>query len=83
MTVTEQSLLAAIRDLEAAARAMPTANPKPSLLPLFARIEALERQLPQGTDPRLLHVLQSKSYEKARLLLEGNGGDAPSGSCGR
>ena len=51
---------------------MPTANPKPKLLPLFQRIEELAEQLPRSTAPDLLHYMQKKSYEKARLWLEGS-----------
>src|SRR2546425_78472 len=50
---------------------MPTVNRKPDLLPLFARIDELTVQLPKDTDPALLHYLHRKSYEKARLWLEG------------
>ena len=52
-------------------KSIPTANPKPNLLPLFARIDELMRLLPAETDAALLHYLQRKSYEKARLWLEG------------
>lgn len=47
---------------------MPPANPKPDLLQFFARIDELARQLPSDADPALLHYLQKKSYEKARLI---------------
>ena len=69
--VLEQNLLAALLELDAAVRLLPTANPKPKLLPLFARIDELAAQLPAGTDPTLLHYLHKKSYEKARLYLQG------------
>jgi hypothetical protein len=55
---------------------------KPNLLLLFARIDELTKQLPRGTDPTLLHYLDRKSYEKARLLLEGHGKENAKGSCG-
>jgi hypothetical protein len=70
MTETELALLTTLRELEAAARAMLTAHPKPSLLPLFSRIEALAGQLPAGADPDLLHCLQRKSYRRALDVLE-------------
>ena len=60
---------------------MPSANPKPDLLPLFARLEELTRQLPPNTDPNLLHYLHKKSYEKARLWLEGRGANNARGNC--
>jgi len=67
----EARLLVALKELEAAVNSMKTANPKPALLPLFARIDELSAQLPPGTDPTLLHYLHKKSYEKASLFLQG------------
>ena len=81
MNEIEESILSALLELDAMVKAMPTAKPKPNLLPLFARIDELAKQLPRGTDPELSHFLQRKSYEKARARLEGL--DATRGSCGR
>lgn len=81
MTVVEQSILQALYDLENAVRQMPTANPKPNLLPLFTRLDELTRQLPRDTDPSLLHYLHKKSYEKARLFLEGREAENQKGNC--
>ena len=67
----EQQLLDAFTELANAIKAMPLANPKPSLLPQFARINELAKQLPPAADPELRHFLQRKSYEKARRLLQG------------
>jgi hypothetical protein len=72
MTRLEEELLRALRECEEAARLMPVADPKPNLLPLFERIEELTRQLPEDSDPNLLHYLRRKSYEKARVWLEDN-----------
>jgi len=36
----------------------------------------------RGTDPQLLHYLQKKSYEKARLFLQGRDAENVQGSCG-
>lgn len=80
MNEIEEQILAALKELDAAVKAMPTANPKPNLVPLFTRIDELAQQLPRGTDPELLHFLQRKSYEKARSRLEGLG--VVRGSCG-
>ena len=71
MTGTERIILEALLELERAVASMPTANPKPNLLPMFTRIDELTRQLPRESDPSLLHYLHKKSYEKARLLLQG------------
>jgi len=81
VTATEQSLLQALIELEQTAQSMPTARPRPDLLPFFARIDELTRQLPKDTDPALLHYLQRKSYEKARRWLEGREAENHSGNC--
>ena len=78
----EHSLLAALDELDAAVKAMPAANPKPDLRPLFARIDELAGQLPPGTDPALRHYLQKRSYEKARLFLQGRDAENRAGNCG-
>ena len=82
MTETEQTILQALLELEAAVKRMATSHPKPNLLPLFARIEELTTQLPKSTDPNLLHYLHKKSYEKARLFLEGRDAENVQGNCG-
>ena len=71
MTQTEQDILQALLDMEDAVRRLPTANPKPDLVAMFARIDALAAQLPVGADGELKHFLQRKSYEKARQHLQG------------
>ena len=81
MTQTEQEILAALVELEDTVRRMPTANPKPSLLPLFTRLDELTRQLPPGTSPDLLHYLHKKSYEKARFFLQGRDAENQAGNC--
>jgi hypothetical protein len=82
MSETEDAILKALADLDSAVKSMGTANPKPNLLPIFERIDGLSRQLPRGTDPQLLHYLQKKSYEKARLFLLGRDAENVQGSCG-
>ena len=79
MNETEQAVLAALLELEEKVAQMRTANPKPNLLPVFERLDTLARQLPPGTDPELLHFLHRKSYEKARMLLQGM--ETKKGSC--
>ena len=81
MTDTENGLLRALLDLEAAVQAMRTANPRPDLVPLFVRIDELARQLPPETDPTLRHYLHKKSYEKARLFLQGREAENQAGNC--
>jgi len=60
---------------------MMTTNPKPNLSPLFNRIDGLTDRLPKDSDPTLLHYLHRKSYEKARLWLEGRETENQAGSC--
>lgn len=81
MTTLEQNILDTLLELENTVRLMPTAKPKPSLQPLFARLDALTNELPKGTDPNLLHYLHKKSYEKARLALQGRGAENRRGKC--
>lgn len=81
MSDTEQAILESLIELDKTVKAMPAANPKPSLLPLFTRLDELTRQLPKDTPPELLHYLHKKSYEKARLWLEGRDAENARGSC--
>jgi len=80
-TSLDKKLLEALIRLDEAAKAMPSADLKPDLLPLFARIDDLGKQLPRDTDPALLHYLHKKSYEKARLYLEGRDAENQAGNC--
>jgi hypothetical protein len=82
MTETEQAILKSLIDLDSAAQSMAKANPKPDLIPLFLRIDELARALPCDADPTLLHYLQKKSYQKARLFLEGRDAENQAGNCG-
>ena len=82
MTEMEKAILRVLVELDLQVKSMPTANPKPNLLPLFSRLDQLARQLPPDTSPDLLHYLQKKSYGKARLFLEGRGGENAAGNCG-
>jgi hypothetical protein len=79
---TSPTLLDALVELDKAVESMPTANPKPNLLPLFARIDELTKQLPRDADPTLLHYLHKKSYEKARLFLQDRDAENEAGNCG-
>ncbi|HWC61882.1 MAG TPA: hypothetical protein VHC44_19500 [Verrucomicrobiae bacterium] len=81
MSDTERAILEALVELDAAVKSMPTANPRPNLLPMFARLDELTRQLPKNASPDLLHYLHKKSYEKARLWLEGRDAENPRGNC--
>jgi hypothetical protein len=82
MTGVEQTIWQTLVELDGQVKSMATANPKPSLLPLFARLDELTRELPPGTAPELLHYLHKKSYEKARLYIEGRDAENMAGPCG-
>jgi len=82
MTETEKQLLQILIELERQVKSMASAKPRPNLVPLFSRIDELTRQLPRDTSPTLLHYLHKKSYEKARLFLEGRDEENTAGNCG-
>ena len=82
MTETETNILETLLELENAARQMATANRKPNLAPLLKRIDALTAQLPTNSDAELRHFLQRRSYEKARLHLQGRSAENARGNCG-
>lgn len=77
----EKELLVVLAQLADAVQAMPTASPKPNLLPVFARLDELTARLPRHTDPTLLHYMHKKSYEKARLFLQGRDAENQVGNC--
>jgi hypothetical protein len=81
MTETEKTILQALVDLDTAVKSLLTANPKPNLLPIFSRLDDLTRQLPKNASPDLLHYLHKKSYEKARLWLQGRNAENARGNC--
>ena len=57
-------------------------NP-PDLMELFARLDALERELGPETHPQLRHYLHQKSYRKAHLFLQERDSENVRGNCGR
>ena len=77
----ESQLRGALTQLDETVKSFATANPKPSLLPLFAKIDELAEQLPRETDPTLRHDLHKKSYAKARLYLLGREAENQAGNC--
>ncbi len=81
MTEVEKDILQSLINLETAVRSMATTHPRPNLLPMFLRLDELTRQLPPQTDPTLLHYLHKKSYEKARLFLQGRDAENQAGNC--
>jgi hypothetical protein len=81
MNETEREILSTLNELEEKVRSMKTANPKPNLLPVFKKLDALTARLGPGDDPSLLHYLHKKSYEKARLYLQGRDAENARGTC--
>lgn len=80
-TATEQQLLTALRNLQEAVDQIRLSEEKPNLIPMFQEIDQLTRRLPRNTSPELLHFLHKKSYEKARMWLEGQQDETPRGNC--
>ncbi|MDB4459216.1 hypothetical protein N9059_01440 [bacterium] len=83
MTDTEKEILTTLVDLEEKISSMPTADPKPNLIPVFEKIDELTRSLPSNSSPDLLHYLHKKSYQKARFFLEGRDAENAAGNCDR
>jgi hypothetical protein len=81
MNSTELQILQALKNLDEAVKGLKTANPKPDLMDHFSRLDILTRELPPGTDPGLMHYLHKRSYEKARLFLEGRESENARGNC--
>ena len=81
MTILEKDILSALIELDTAAKSLRTANPKPDLQPVLSRLDELTRRLPSSANPNLLHYMHKKSYQKARLLLEGREAENARGTC--
>jgi hypothetical protein len=83
MSTVEQEILAALLELEDAVKRLKTAGYGPVLGDVLSRLDGLTASLPPDADGDLRHYLQRKSYEKARMWLEGRRTGIPSGACGR
>jgi len=83
MTTIEKDILESLNDLDRAVKSLRTPTPKPDLQSIFARLERLTDSLSTQADPNLLHYLHKKSYEKARLFLEGRDAENARGGCSR
>jgi len=81
MTEKEQNVLGTLLELERAVESMSRTTEKPSLVPFFHQLDELTRSLPPTTDPLLLHYLHKKSYQKARLFLQGREAENARGNC--
>jgi len=78
MTELEKHLLDSLLQLEETVRSR-----QPDLAVRLQRIDQLTTELPKTTDPDLLHYLHKKSYEKARLWLQGRNAENQAGHCPR
>lgn len=81
MSEIERDILTTLVELQSAVENLRTASPKPDLRAIFDRLDDLTERLPPNADPNLLHYLHKKSYEKARLWLEGRDAENARGGC--
>lgn len=82
MSKTEQEILQVLTQMVNVVKTSNATGPKPDLLELFERIDELAARLPRDAAPELVHFLQRKSYEKARLWLEDRRVEIARGGCG-
>ena len=78
MTETEQAILDKLLELESAVAGV-NKEAKPDLLAVFSELDEMTLSLPKDTAPDLLHYMHKKSYQKARLFLQGK--DPEQGEC--
>ena len=78
MTATEKQLFDTLLKLENAVSSVKK-EPKPDLMAIFGQLDELTALMPKDTSPDLLHYLHKKSYQKARLYLQGK--DPEAGEC--
>ena len=81
MNDIRQRLLDKLIELETAAAGRSGLPGKPDLMSLFREIDDLSGELPEAADPALLHYLTRKSYQKARMLLQGRDSENETGDC--
>ena len=81
MNTIESRLLAALGALNACVGPRPAGSPPPDVRPHLAELDRLTRELPSHADPELLHYLHRRSYDKARLYLEGRMAEIQKGGC--
>jgi hypothetical protein len=81
MSELEDQLLRALLELEETVNSASHPQFKSGLSVLLERVDALAAALPEETDPRLRHYVANKSYQKARLLLQGREAENQAGRC--
>ncbi len=85
MIGTEEKLMRLAATLDEYLAAVPRQrepNP-PDLMALFARLDALEKEMGADIHPQLRHYLHQKSYRKAHLFLQDRDAENARGNCGR
>ena len=80
VTETEQAILDKLLELESAVADV-NKEAKPDLLGIFSELDEMTLSLPRDTAPDLMHYMHKKSYQKARLFLQGK--DPEQGECPR
>lgn len=81
MNQLEMRLLEALQALEVSIRPRPAGSTAVDVRPHLSELDRLTRELPTDADPQLVHFLRRRSYEKARLFLEGRGPEIHQGGC--
>ncbi|MSU31749.1 MAG: hypothetical protein EXS25_03620 [Pedosphaera sp.] len=81
MISLEHQILSQLIELEQIVMEMAAGGPRKSLLTWVKKIDELTQLLPTNTDPHLLHYLHKRSYEKARLYLQGRDAETVEGPC--
>ena len=77
----ESRLLEALQALDAAVHSRAPGSPPLDVRPHLAALDHLSRGLPPDADPELVHYLHRRSYEKARLFLQGRMAEIQTGGC--
>ena len=80
MTETEQAILDKLLELESAVADV-NKEAKPDLLGIFSELDEMTLSLPRDTASDLKHYMHKRSYQKARLFLQGK--DPEQGECPR
>jgi len=85
MTAFEEELRNLLHDFSEAVELQRSADPakKPPIRPLLDKLDAVAARATSDIHPRLRHYLEQKSYEKARLFLDGRESENQRGNCGR
>jgi len=81
MSSVENEILDTLKTLETRIQEGKATGQPMNLMPVFQSLDKLAAQLPPGSSADLRHYMAKKSYQKARLWLEGQ--DPEQGACPR